>query len=116
MLRAAGVGSGQLRLNARVLGGIYQCTITNWNDPAIAALNPTLTCGLSQTALSWLFMSRIGNCLACISTLSLRLADELTSPHIRHSKAIRSMLALDEKGTHEHLLAHSNDVPIVLEI
>ncbi|CAL8471108.1 g10650 [Coccomyxa elongata] len=43
IVNVPGVASGQLRLNARVLGGIYQCTITNWNDSAIAALNPTLT-------------------------------------------------------------------------
>ncbi|BDA45294.1 probable focal adhesion kinase 1 at C-terminar half [Coccomyxa sp. Obi] len=43
IVNVPGVDSGQLRLNARVLAGIYQCTITNWNDPAIAALNPSLT-------------------------------------------------------------------------
>jgi phosphate transport system substrate-binding protein len=31
---------GNLKLNAAVLAGMYQGTITSWNDPAIAALNP----------------------------------------------------------------------------
>lgn len=53
----AGVSAGQLRLNARVLGGMYQCTITNWNDPALAALNPTLTCGPSPTPLSYIMIA-----------------------------------------------------------
>lgn len=40
---AAGVPTGVLKLNAQVLSGIFQCTITSWQDPAIAALNPNLT-------------------------------------------------------------------------
>ncbi len=32
-----------LNLNGTVLAEIYQGTITNWNDPAIAALNPKVT-------------------------------------------------------------------------
>lgn len=39
----AGIKNGELRLNAQTLAGIYQCTITQWNDPLIAALNPNLT-------------------------------------------------------------------------
>jgi phosphate transport system substrate-binding protein len=31
---------GNLKLNATVLAGMYQGTITSWNDPAIKALNP----------------------------------------------------------------------------
>ena len=31
---------GNLKLNATVLAGLYQGTITSWNDPAIKALNP----------------------------------------------------------------------------
>jgi phosphate transport system substrate-binding protein len=31
---------GNLKLNAAVLAGMYQGTITSWNNPAIAALNP----------------------------------------------------------------------------
>jgi phosphate transport system substrate-binding protein len=31
---------GNLKLNAAVLAGLYQGTITSWNAPAIAALNP----------------------------------------------------------------------------
>ncbi len=32
--------NGNLKLNATVLAGLYQGTITSWNDPAIRALNP----------------------------------------------------------------------------
>jgi phosphate transport system substrate-binding protein len=38
-----GVASGQLKLSPDVLAGIYLGTITNWNDPAIAAINTGLT-------------------------------------------------------------------------
>jgi phosphate transport system substrate-binding protein len=34
---------GNLRLNATVLAGMYQGTITSWDDPAIRALNPGVT-------------------------------------------------------------------------
>jgi phosphate transport system substrate-binding protein len=37
-----GVPSGTLRLNGPVLADIYLGTITEWNDPAISALNPGL--------------------------------------------------------------------------
>ena len=37
-----GIASGQLKLNGQVLGDIYLGKITNWTDPAIKALNPTL--------------------------------------------------------------------------
>jgi phosphate transport system substrate-binding protein len=39
---------GNLKLNAAVLAGMYQGTITNWDDPAIRALNP----GVSLPALT----------------------------------------------------------------
>jgi phosphate transport system substrate-binding protein len=35
-----GIGSRHLNLDGTVLAGIYDGTITTWNDPAIAALNP----------------------------------------------------------------------------
>jgi len=35
--------TGHIRLDAKVLSGMYQGTITTWNDPAIAALNGGLT-------------------------------------------------------------------------
>jgi phosphate transport system substrate-binding protein len=38
-----GVAPGQLRLNGQVLGDIYLGKITKWSDPAIKALNPSLT-------------------------------------------------------------------------
>lgn len=38
-----GVAPGQLTLNGPVLADIFQGKITNWNDKAIAALNPGLT-------------------------------------------------------------------------
>jgi phosphate transport system substrate-binding protein len=37
-----GIEPGQLKLDGALLGGIFQGTITTWNDPAIAALNPGL--------------------------------------------------------------------------
>jgi len=38
-----GVAANQLKLSGDVLAAIYLGTITNWNDPKIAALNPGLT-------------------------------------------------------------------------
>ncbi len=38
-----GVASGQLKLNGQVLGDIYLGKITKWTDPAIKALNPSLS-------------------------------------------------------------------------
>jgi phosphate transport system substrate-binding protein len=37
-----GVYSGQLNLSGEVLAGIYSGTITKWNDPKIAELNPLI--------------------------------------------------------------------------
>ena len=37
-----GVTDGKLRLDGKVLGEIYLGTLTQWNDPAIMALNPGL--------------------------------------------------------------------------
>ena len=47
-----GVPNGVLHLDAHALAGIYQCNITQWDHPAIVALNPTVryepsrSCGL----------------------------------------------------------------------
>ena len=41
-LMHAGASDGSLRLNADVLAKIYMCTITQWNDPMIVALNPNV--------------------------------------------------------------------------
>lgn len=38
-----GIAPGQLRLNGQVLGDIYLGKIKKWNDPAIKALNPSLS-------------------------------------------------------------------------
>ena len=38
-----GISNGQLRLTGDILAKIYLGTITNWNDPAITAINPSLT-------------------------------------------------------------------------
>ncbi len=38
-----GIEPGQLKLSGQVLGDIYLGKIKHWNDPAIKALNPTLT-------------------------------------------------------------------------
>ena len=37
-----GIAPGQLKLTGQVLGDIYLGKITNWNDPALKALNPGL--------------------------------------------------------------------------
>ena len=37
-----GIGSGRLKLDGRTLANIFLGEIKNWNDPAIAALNPGL--------------------------------------------------------------------------
>lgn len=37
--RAAGL-TKRLQLDAPTLASMYSCTVTAWNDPAIAALNP----------------------------------------------------------------------------
>ncbi|MGA2159565.1 MAG: phosphate ABC transporter substrate-binding protein PstS [Dehalococcoidia bacterium] len=46
----AGISSGQVMLTGDVLANIYLRKITKWNDPAIAALNPTLK--LPDTAIA----------------------------------------------------------------
>ncbi|KAK9916935.1 hypothetical protein WJX75_008980 [Coccomyxa subellipsoidea] len=38
-----GIANGVLHLDAPTLAGMWQCNITRWDDPAIAALNPELT-------------------------------------------------------------------------
>ncbi|WHZ11466.1 MAG: phosphate ABC transporter, substrate-binding protein PstS [Burkholderiaceae bacterium] len=38
-----GIAPGQLKLDGKVLGDIYLGKITKWSDPAIHALNPTLS-------------------------------------------------------------------------
>jgi phosphate transport system substrate-binding protein len=43
VVNLAGIQPGQLKLDGKVLAGMYMGTITNWNDKAIAALNPGLT-------------------------------------------------------------------------
>ena len=45
-----GIAPGQLRLNGQVLGDIFLGKITKWTDPAIKALNPTLS--LPDAAIS----------------------------------------------------------------
>jgi len=42
VVNLAGIAPGQLKLDGKVLAGMYLGTITNWNDPAIKALNPGL--------------------------------------------------------------------------
>ncbi len=45
-----GVAPGQLKLSGQLLGDIYLGKITKWSDPAIKALNPTLS--LPDTAIA----------------------------------------------------------------
>ncbi|HYM71591.1 MAG TPA: phosphate ABC transporter substrate-binding protein PstS [Stellaceae bacterium] len=40
VVNLAGIKPGELKLDGKVLAGMYLGTITKWNDPAIAALNP----------------------------------------------------------------------------
>jgi phosphate transport system substrate-binding protein len=40
VINLAGIKPGELKLDGKVLAGMYLGTISNWNDPAIAALNP----------------------------------------------------------------------------
>ncbi|HTZ34763.1 MAG TPA: phosphate ABC transporter substrate-binding protein PstS [Stellaceae bacterium] len=42
VVNLSGVKPGELKLDGKVLAGMYLGTITNWNDKAIAALNPGL--------------------------------------------------------------------------
>ena len=50
-----GVEPGQLKLDGETLANIYLGKISNWNDPAIAALNPDLT--LPDAAITTVFRS-----------------------------------------------------------
>jgi phosphate transport system substrate-binding protein len=43
VVKLAGVGPGQLRLTGAVIADIYLGKITDWSDPAIAAINPGLS-------------------------------------------------------------------------
>ena len=51
LVRLQGVPNGALRLDAAAMAGIFQCTITQWNDPHLLALNPNITCA-SQLHIS----------------------------------------------------------------
>src|SRR6202012_5392606 len=42
VVNLSGIQPGQLKLDGTVLAGMYLGTISNWNDKAIAALNPGL--------------------------------------------------------------------------
>ena len=48
-----GVAPGQLKLDGKMLADIYLGKISNWNDPAIAAMNPDLT--LPDAAITTVF-------------------------------------------------------------
>lgn len=43
VVKLQGIGPGQLKLDGKTLAEIYLGKITNWNDPAIVALNPGLS-------------------------------------------------------------------------
>jgi phosphate transport system substrate-binding protein len=40
VINVSGIGAGQLKLDGKVLAGIFLGNITKWNDPALAAMNP----------------------------------------------------------------------------
>ena len=42
VVNIAGIARGQLHLDAATISAIYRGQVTNWRDPAIAALNPAL--------------------------------------------------------------------------
>ena len=50
-----GIGPGELKLDGAMLADIYLGKISNWNDPAIAAMNPELT--LPDAAITTVFRS-----------------------------------------------------------
>ncbi|WP_367109688.1 phosphate ABC transporter substrate-binding protein PstS [uncultured Psychrobacter sp.] len=50
-----GIEPGQLQLDGEMLADIYLGKISNWNDPAIAAMNPELT--LPDAAITTVFRS-----------------------------------------------------------
>ena len=50
VINIKGIAPGQMKLDGQVLGDIYLGKITKWNDPAIKALNPTLS--LPDAAIS----------------------------------------------------------------
>jgi len=43
IINVPGIATGQLKLNGPVLADLFLGTITKWNDPKIAALNPGIT-------------------------------------------------------------------------
>ncbi|HZT86572.1 MAG TPA: phosphate ABC transporter substrate-binding protein PstS [Stellaceae bacterium] len=43
VVNLAGVQPGQMKLDGKVVAGMYLGTIAKWNDPAIAALNPGMS-------------------------------------------------------------------------
>ena len=45
-----GIANAQMHLDAHALAGIYQCNITQWDHPAIAALNPGLRCAFGHVS------------------------------------------------------------------
>ncbi len=55
VMNLEGVQPGQLKLTGKVIADLYRGTITKWNDPAIAALNPGVT--LPSTAVTLVYRS-----------------------------------------------------------
>ena len=55
VVNVPGIGPGKMVLNGDVLGKLYAGVITKWDDPAIKALNPSLT--LPSTAVTQIYRS-----------------------------------------------------------
>jgi phosphate transport system substrate-binding protein len=55
VVNVKGVAAGQLHLDGATVAGIYMGDITQWNDPAIKKLNPTLA--LPSTAIAPVYRS-----------------------------------------------------------
>jgi phosphate transport system substrate-binding protein len=55
VMNVQGVAPGQLKLTGKVLADLFRGAVKNWNDPAIAALNPGLA--LPSTAVTLVYRS-----------------------------------------------------------
>ena len=73
LMRLQGVPTGALRLDAAAMAGIFQCTITQWNDPHLLALNSNITCATpASLLLTLVLLPTSSGCM--LATLCCRLA------------------------------------------
>ncbi|MFA7666419.1 MAG: phosphate ABC transporter substrate-binding protein PstS [Burkholderiaceae bacterium] len=69
-----GVAPGQLKLNGTVLADIFRGAITQWNDPAIAALNSGVN--LPSTAITLVYRSDSSGTTAAFTDYLVRVSPE----------------------------------------